>query len=574
MEVQNPPEQRQDVVAANGLSRELESRFRDCRLKRPFRRSAYDPGDVLEYGVTGVFPKVPARVRALVERYVGGGFAGQVYRVKVLEIVPVSILPVVESAELAAGSDAVGDVGLVEGRTYAVKILRPRSRFARGFRNLLYFLGYQAHFGAEVLPSAVRAGVLWQKLIRRAMAHETGDEAAVCDTYATFYDRELQSFGEINEWIDGRIWKFEADDRIFSRWDFEDSPPVDHSSPEYVHKKRFMKGLVNLLHRMGAGELARQYEWWTGKSTPNVLKRLSGEGSPRAGLTAVDFRAGLTLLPFLPMSPADIILIVRGLFRGRLVQFDRCDMTRLRSFVEQSRAFADLQPAVDELVSQTASYRASQPDVTHHHVRLLFSRRLRASVRRGAIRSWLSRGWLDDRGADLLGSRPLLWPVLWTVSWIPWLGRFCVSIWGNASSRRHLRLCWTDADYRGRALLGSRIETLIRWCRDGRAGAARAARLVDRPLAYWLERLTAGWLPAAWHRFVTDWAWAGEQIRDKVSFTLSFLRKPLFREQVLLDEVRRGREEGMLTASETSRIESQIKDPFMQKYLKFLAVHL
>jgi hypothetical protein len=583
------------VRTESGELRRLEAAFEKTGLLRRFRRAAYDPGDLLEYEVLGVFPATPARVTAEVERFVGGGFAGQVYRVRLLA------LESRNGDRSSDGSAVAGDAstespvaGLEIGRPYAVKILTPPSAFARGFRNLLYFLGYQAHFGAQVLPSAVRVGVLWQKLIRRAMAIEIGDETSVCDTYATFYDAELASHGEINEWIEGRIWKFEADDRLFERWDFarretrrerpgDEVPgtrrsaaafPAQHNSPEYVGKKRFMQKLVDLLHRMGAGELARQYEWWTCKSTPNVLKRISREGDPEAGLTAVDFRAGLTLLPFLPMSPADVKLILKGLLRGRLVQFDRCDMSLLREFVGGNPAFEDLGPAIVELETQTEVYRSSQPDLTHHHVRLLTSARLRASIREGIVTSWRSLGWLDEEAAERLRSHAGLFSLLYVLSLVPFLGPSAVGLWGRDLARRHVRRCWTDWDYLLRAMRGTRTETLVRWSRDGRVSAERAEELVDRPARFWRERMTAGWLPPKWHRFLADWSWATEKIRSRIDFTLSFLKQPEFREKFLLDEVRRGREDGMLTPAETERIESQIKDPFIQKYLRCLAVHL
>ena len=288
------------------LRRKLEEQFDGLGLVRPFRRACYDPGERLEYDATGVVPAREGRITVEVERFVGGGFAGQVYRVRLL--------------------DVEGQIeGLKAGKHYAIKILKPPSGLARVFRNFLYFLAYQSHFGPQVNPDAVRVGVLWQKLIRRAAAARFDDPAAVCDTFATFYDEGASAFGEINEWVDGRIWRFEVDDRLFTRWRFRGEPPEDHNCPEYVSKKKFMDDLVALLHEMGAGELARQYHWWTLKSQPNALKRTSADASPRAGLTAIDFRAGLALLPFLPMSPADFWLIGRGLLWGanRSVRPDR-----------------------------------------------------------------------------------------------------------------------------------------------------------------------------------------------------------------------------------------------------------
>ncbi|MGB5815885.1 MAG: hypothetical protein WBI27_11820, partial [Thermoanaerobaculia bacterium] len=385
----------------------LEQEFRACELVRPFHRAAYDAGDRIEYDVTGVIPAHEGRVRLEIERFVGGGFAGQVYRVRLLEIEP-------ETGAIA---------GLEPGQHYAIKILRPPSAFAGFFRNVLYFLAYQGAFSAQVNPAAVRVGVLWQKLIRRAAALELGEEGSVCDTFATFYDADLRSFGEINEWVDGRIWKFEVDNQVFDRWDFDGEPPADQNSPEYVHKKIFMRRLVALLHEMGSPELARQYEWWTCKSQPNALKRLSAAGSPAAGLTAIDFRAGLALLFFLPMSPADFGLILRGLFRGRLVQFDRSDLPKLRQFIAtRSETLEDLQPAVEELEQQEKIYRGSLPDLTHQGLRLVTSSQLRQSVKEGTVTAWTSQGRIDEEhAARLIGGRGLF-SLLYVISVLPFVG--------------------------------------------------------------------------------------------------------------------------------------------------------
>jgi hypothetical protein len=94
---------------------------------------------------------------------VGGGFAGQVYRVKILRI---------EGAQIA---------GLEAGGSYAMKILIPPSGFSRRFRDLLYWIGFQGPFQLQVNPAAARAGALWQKVIRRGARIRFGDERAVVD---------------------------------------------------------------------------------------------------------------------------------------------------------------------------------------------------------------------------------------------------------------------------------------------------------------------------------------------------------------------------------------------------------
>ena len=187
--------------------------------------------------------------------------------------------------------------------------LIPPSGFSRLFRNLLYWIGFQGPFQLQVNPAASKAGALWQKFIRRGAKIRFGDETAVRDIYATFVDDKLGSCGQLSEWIEGRTWRLEVDDRIdlLSKWS-QDKMLTESEinllgSQEYRAKRKFMSDFVDLLHDMGAHEFARQYEWSTCKSQPNVLKRHETKNNPSEGLVAVDFRAGLALLPFLPMSP-------------------------------------------------------------------------------------------------------------------------------------------------------------------------------------------------------------------------------------------------------------------------------
>jgi hypothetical protein len=301
--------------------RKLENAFARTTIHRPMHLQRYEAGTELVYDITGVQNASRARVRLLVEKFIGGGFAGQVYRVKLLEIEP------------AGGT--IDDLAI--GQTYAVKVLIPPGGFSRLFRNALYWIGFQGPFQLQVNPAAGRAGALWQKIIRRAAGAVFGDETAVVDIYATFVDHRLGSCGELSEWVDGRTWRLEVDDHLdwLKRW-FK-GRKVDArklGSPEYRAKYEFMRRFVALLHDMGAHEFARQYEWSTWKSQPNCLKRSSTEEFPSKGLTAVDFRAGLALLPFLPMSPGDFRLIVTGIARASLVQFDRGNLQQLKQFYD------------------------------------------------------------------------------------------------------------------------------------------------------------------------------------------------------------------------------------------------
>ncbi|MFP4214424.1 MAG: hypothetical protein ACLFVH_00740 [Phycisphaerae bacterium] len=583
------------------ISRRAKELFDSAELVRPMRVERYDPGDELTYDVTGVFPANAARVTVIIDKFVGGGFAGQVYRVTV------------RSIEAADGPVE----GLTEGSQYAMKILRPPSRFSQKFRDAVYAVGFQAPFSLQVNPSAARAGALWQKFIRRAAGEEFNDERSVVDIYATFIDENLGSCGELSEWVEGRTWRFEVDDRLQDR--FRSIPGREELSPEYQSKKRFMDDFVALLHRVGAHEFARQYEWWTCKSQPNALKRRDTEDDPHKGLTAVDFRAGLALLPFLPMAPGDVPLIVKGLLRGSLVQFDRGDLKKLRQYMRSHpETFKDMDSAFAELVQADDEYRQSMPDITHNHVHLLYDGDLWRQIVHSLIDSYEIRNLADEEAAAEMRRSPLkaigfgllglaapvvrllavAWAIVlgihaatteaslgdvfsvWTILGlvllavaVPRLLRLLRLIWGRTDLRTHFRRMFTEPGYFLRALRGRNAETLLAWYRAGRISDSRARRFADAPwqMAF---HLPLSVLPTILHRGLTDWTFA----KTKLAYVFVRPIRLFFiadaREAWLREMVADGLKRHMLTEEDAERILSRIKEPFIQKYLKSLAVHV
>jgi len=149
----------------------LEKVFKTCQLHRPIRIGRYDAGVKLVYDVnpvSGSNNKCLSRVHLFVMKFVGGGFAGQVYQVKVVKI---------ENGPVD---------GLEQDGLYAMKILIPPSGFALLFRNLMYGLGFQGPFQLQVNPTAARSGAIWQKFIRRGAKVIFGDDRAVNDIHAIF----------------------------------------------------------------------------------------------------------------------------------------------------------------------------------------------------------------------------------------------------------------------------------------------------------------------------------------------------------------------------------------------------
>jgi hypothetical protein len=563
--------------------RALAQAFADQRVLRPMRANRYEQGDILEYEVRGVIPDGTARVALEVEKYAGGGYAGQVYRVRLI------------SLETIEGRVS----GLELGRSYALKLLVPASGLGRRIRNLFYGIGFQAAFSLQSLASAGRSQALWQKFIRRAAKAEFGADAAVVDIHASLLDRKLGSYGEISEWVDGRMWRLEVDDDLDARRRFQPGDPESGlGSPEYRTKYDFMGRLVRLLNEIGAEELARQYEWWSLKSQPNAMKRITSDPDPRTGLVAVDFRAGMTLLPFLPECPADVKLIIRGIGRGRLVQFDKGDIGRLEAYVERHAPdFADLRPALEELKSEDRAYRDSLIDITYHHVRLA-SARLRRSIMAGFRESWRVRNLTDDGASAaltksgalsllflLLGLAPLATPALLLLAWpgttwwkypiwaVPLMAPFFRRLWGRADLRRHYGRLLTSSSYVLRSVRAHIAETLIGWVRSGRVSEPRARLIVGRPWQYFLH-LPLSVLPAGLHRFLTDKA------TFKAALAFIFIRpfrlyfNAAEREKWLLDMIAQGEKNQLLSREASRLIASQIKEPFIQKYLKSLAVHV
>lgn len=537
----------------------LKDLFKAQNIVRPLRDRHYDPGTEITYDIRGVFPAGRGKIKLQIEKAVGGGFAGQVYKARVI------------SVETSEGSLE----GLSVGKSYALKILIPPKGFARLFRNLIYALGFQSAFSLQVNPAAARAGALWQKFIRKAAGIRLGTEEAVVDILATLVDPRLGSCGEISEWIDGRTWRFEVDDNLDARSGRKNAQKdTIEGSPEYIGKKNFMARLVALMHDMGAEELARQYEWWTCKSQPNALKRIDSDPDPSSGLVAVDFRAGLALLPFLPQSPADFKLIFKGLLRGSLVQFDRGNIEKLTRFIHQNPSpFVGMEPALDELRRNEIEYRDSMPDISHHHFKLFYKRGLWSAIRKSNIRSWRIRNITDERASEVLSARIILYLCFSFLGLIPFLGRFVRQLWGRRDLRRHYGRIFSSLNYLLRTLKAKTAERLVRWHRAGRVEAGRALRLADHPL-WFLSHLPLSLLPPGLHRFFTD--------RHSFVRTLDFIFvrpfrlyfKPEAREAWLRDMISEGKKSGLLTEKEASNISTQIKEPFIQKYLKSLAVHV
>ncbi len=539
----------------------LIEKIRGLGMYLPYHRTRYEPGDRLQYELMAAWPEHVCQATFEVERFVGGGFAGQVYRCRLLT--------------LSGGAQDQRPAGLQEGGVYAVKILIPPARFATAFRNWIYGLAFQAPFSAQSLHSACRAGLLWPKVLRLAAREVFGSEDAIADAYASFYDAEFGAYGEVREWIEGRIWRLESDVQPHLRKDWQHVSPRETQSPEYVAKRQFMHRLTTMMRNMGARELARQYEWTTYKSQPNVLKRLGYDHDPSAGLCAVDFRAGLALLPFLPMSPGDVRLIVDGIRAGSWTQFDRSDYTKLRMYAAaHPNVFQGAEKMLDALEGHEAMYRRSMPDIFHQGGRLMADPALRKDVRSGLIAAYQATGTIDASFARLLQRSTWRFVGFYLLGGIPLLGRWVRWIWGNSVVQQHIGQMLRHLSYVRRSGQATAAALAIEWHRCGRIGEQHALFLPNHVPLFWLERCSLRILPPFLHRAISEPLWLWRLGRERIQYLQRFLRDAAFREAWLRDQIAQGQADGMLHSEDAARILADIDDPYIAKYLKSVGVHL
>jgi hypothetical protein len=175
----------------------------------------------------------------------------------------------------------------------------------------------------------------------------------------------------------------------------------------------------------------------------------------------VDFRAGLALLPFFPMSPGDFALIFKGMKRGSYVQFDRGNITTLETFVHNNaNDFSDMMPMMDELKSAEQIYRNSVPDLSHNRLRLFYDRDLWKTMMQSTVTSWNVRNLIDDAGENKFVKSKFLTLLFMVISIIPIVGKFFLKIFGSSSWRKHYSNIIKDSDYFRKAFKCKTLEKI------------------------------------------------------------------------------------------------------------------
>jgi len=130
------------------------------------------------------------------------------------------------------------------------------------------------------------------------------------------------------------------------------------------------------------------------------------------------------------------------------VQFDRGDIAKLESFVlAHSEEFAGMRDMPAELKTADRLYRDSVPDITHNHVRLLYSGKLWSTILDSAVTGWKVRNLVDERHEWQFRRSRISTLLFFIIGLIPFLGKFIRRIWGRDDWRKHYAAMLTKWDY-------------------------------------------------------------------------------------------------------------------------------
>jgi hypothetical protein len=275
------------------------------------------------------------------------------------------------------------------------------------------------------------------------------------------------------------------------------------------------------------------------------------------------------------MSPGDIKLIFQGFKRGSLVQFDRGDLNKLKTFIDSHKEhFEDMQGLFDKLVEADDIYRNSMPDITHNHIRLLYSGKLWSTIFDSAAVGWKVKNIIDERGFEKLRQSKFKTFIFFLIGLLPILGGVFRKFWCNEDWRKHYVGILTSAGYFKKAFSGRIIELLISWYRAGRISQEKTGKFLQQPwrILYHLPFLLL--ISPGLHRLLTDWQFAKEKFYYLTIRPLKLYFNAGFRRQWLCDMIRQGQIKHILTDEDAQTILSQIDEPFIQKYLVSLVVHL
>ena len=190
-----------------------------------------------------------------------------------------------------------------------------------------------------------------------------------------------------------------------------------------------------------------------------------------------------------------------------------------------------------------------------------------------AVTGWKVRNLIDEQHEEKLRHSTVLVLLFCLIGSPPIIGNFFMRIWGQPCWRKHYARMVTSWGYFLRAFRARAMEKIIRWHRAGRLDGKHALQAAGQ-LWRLVYHVPVALLPAGLHRFFTDWNYTRETMDYLLRRPVRLYFNQDLREQWLRDMVDEGRKKHLLSDEDAGGILSNIKDPFIQKYLKSLAVHV
>jgi hypothetical protein len=517
------------------------------RIKPP--RNGYFPGERIEADIFGLGGERCGREEFVIQEYVSSGFAGQVYRA-----VPVNgVLPSAGERE--------------ETQTVAIKVLKPKNRWKRIFRDLLYYCSYQTSYAPRLREPAIRSGLIWQEVLRIAAEIEFGLDSAVARPLGYYWDSGQGSYVEVHEWVESRPVRYEADDRIFFGRNSGGRIPAE---TEMVRKKRFMQSLVKLCHQIGAVGLARQYEWFTLVSQANVLSRVKSESSALE-FTGIDFRPGLAVPFFLPLSPVHLRIIYAGIRRGVLVHFDEVEFERLDRFVaDQGSLYPSLPELCQRLKQDDQCYRSALPNLWHAGHRSITDTKIRNAIASGLIEDWRKLDKVTPETALRLERSRLGFFLFYLLGLLPLVGGFFQRIVGSSPYRHHLKNLAFKRAYFREVFKWRKSCDLLAWFADRRISELHLQSLTRSNFSYCFDKIVLSWLPARLHRLLSDGEVFRRQLFYLIVHPLRLLLEKEYRKTWLAEIIHQQYHRGIVNADHRDDLLGQLTEARMQAFIRDL----
>jgi len=297
------------------------------------------------------------------------------------------------------------------GELYAEKRFETRRNLSQLFRNLIYWLCFQAPFPYGTRRNAVKAALFRRKVLRDLTEFWSGTPQ-VADAHYTRWDDEARAFVLGTEYIEGYGPKpGQFNPRALRNLVL--NYPVRLCKILIGHRTEKVKGPPWEIDKAAKklDELKARFhqagfigsEWQVDKALSITTSNLLKDGKSRWIL--VDTESGM---PALALSK----YLWAAIRYGSVPLFDDTDFNKLHRYLSdnqdelvawlgETRAQM-LQHNVERLQYHTMAWKSSEPAIFSHRHHILTDSRLRSCIRRGFVEHWYRKGRIPAEKAKLL----------------------------------------------------------------------------------------------------------------------------------------------------------------------------